>query len=79
MSADLDVRPDADEGSRATGTHGRNRLTWLVAAAAAAVIAGVGGVRCLGLSATTGTAAAGAPDHARRVAPSSTPAPRWPA
>jgi hypothetical protein len=49
MSADLDVRPDADEGSRATGTHGRNRLTWLVAAAAAAMIAGVGGVAISGL------------------------------
>jgi hypothetical protein len=49
MSADLDVRPDADEGSRATGTHGRNRLTWLVAAAAAALIAGVGGVAISGL------------------------------
>ena len=43
MSADLDVRPDVDEGSRATGTHGRNRLTWLVAAAAVAAIAGAGG------------------------------------
>ena len=50
MSADLDVRPDADEGSRATGTHGRNRLTWLVAAAAAAMIAGVGGFAIAGLS-----------------------------
>jgi hypothetical protein len=49
MSADLDVRPEVDEGSRATGTHGRNRLTWLVAAAAAAVIAGVGGVAISGL------------------------------
>jgi hypothetical protein len=49
MSADLDVRPDVDEGSRATGTHGRNRLTWLVAAAAAAMIAGVGGVAISGL------------------------------
>jgi hypothetical protein len=49
MSADLDVRPDADEGSRATGTHGRNRLTWLVAAAAAAMIAGAGGVAISGL------------------------------
>jgi len=49
MSADLDVRPEADEGSRATGTHGRNRLTWLVAAAAAAMIAGVGGVAISGL------------------------------
>ena len=53
MSADLDVRPDADEGSRLTGTHGRNVLTWPVAAAAAAVIAGVGGVGDLGFSATT--------------------------
>jgi hypothetical protein len=54
MSADLEIRPtqpDAgDEGSRATGTHGRNRLTWLVAAAAAAVIAGVGGFAISGLS-----------------------------
>ena len=49
MSADLDVRPDTDDGSRATGTHGRNRLTWLVAAAAAAMIAGVGGVAISGL------------------------------
>src|SRR4051812_25530142 len=47
MSADLELRPDVGEspetGNRATGTRGRNRLTWLVAAAAAAVIAGVGG------------------------------------
>jgi hypothetical protein len=50
MSADLDVRPDADQGGRATGTHGRNRLTWLVAAAAAAMIAGVGGFAVAGLS-----------------------------
>jgi hypothetical protein len=49
MSADLDVRPETDEGSRATGTHGRNRLTWLVAAAAVAAIAGVGGVALSGL------------------------------
>ena len=49
MSADLDVRPETDDGSRATGTHGRNRLTWLVAAAAAAMIAGVGGVAISGL------------------------------
>jgi hypothetical protein len=49
MSADLDVRPDADEGSRATGTHGRNRLTWLVAAAAAAMIAAGGGFAISGL------------------------------
>jgi hypothetical protein len=51
MSADLEVRPVApDEGTRSTGTHGRNRLTWLVAAAAAAMIAGVGGVAIAGLS-----------------------------
>ena len=43
MSADLEIRPEAEPGDRATGTHGRSRLTWLVAAAAAAVIAGVGG------------------------------------
>jgi hypothetical protein len=43
MSADLDVRPESDEGSRATGTHGRNRITWLVAAAAVAAIAAGGG------------------------------------
>ena len=50
MSADLDVRPDADEGSRATGTHGRNRLTWLVAAAAVAAIAAGGAFAVSGLS-----------------------------
>jgi hypothetical protein len=51
MSADLEVRPVApDEGTRITGTHGRNRLTWLVAAAATAMIAGVGGVAIAGLS-----------------------------
>jgi hypothetical protein len=51
MSADLEVRPVApDDGNRATGTHGRNRLTWLVAAAAAAMIAGVGGFAIAGLS-----------------------------
>ena len=55
MSADLDIRPDSDHGSRATGTHGRNRLTWLVAAAAAAVIVGVGGV---GISALSGDSSA---------------------
>jgi hypothetical protein len=49
MSADLEVRPDTDDGTRATGTHGRNRLAWLVAAAAAAMIAGVGGVAISGL------------------------------
>jgi hypothetical protein len=51
MSADLEIRPVApDDGNRATGTHGRNRLTWLVAAAAAAMIAGVGGFAIAGLS-----------------------------
>ncbi len=51
MSADLEVRPVVpDEGTRATGTHGRNRLTWLVAAAATAMIAGVGGFAIAGLS-----------------------------
>jgi hypothetical protein len=51
MSADLEVRPVApDDGDRATGTHGRNPLTWLVAAAAAALIAGVGGFAIAGLS-----------------------------
>ncbi len=51
MSADLEVRPiEPDEGTRATGTHGRNRLTWLVAAAATAMIAGVGGFAIAGLS-----------------------------
>jgi len=63
MSADLDIRPDADHGSRATGTHGRNRLTWLVAAAAAAVIVGVGGV---GISALSGDSSA--PPSARETA-----------
>ena len=50
MSADLDVRPDTDEGSRATGTHGRNPLTWLVAAAAVAAIAAGGAFAVSGLS-----------------------------
>ena len=50
MSADLDVRPDADEGSRATGTHGRNPLTWLVAAAAVTAIAAGGAFAVNGLS-----------------------------
>jgi hypothetical protein len=50
MSADLDVRPDVDEGSRATGTHGRNRLTWLVAAAAVTAIAAGGAFAVNGLS-----------------------------
>ena len=50
MSADLDVRPETDEGSRATGTHGRNRLTWLVAAAAVAAIAAGGAFAVNGLS-----------------------------
>jgi hypothetical protein len=59
MSADLDVRPAVDEGDRNTGTHGRNRLTWLVAAAAAAVIAGVGGVALSGLGDSTAPPSAG--------------------
>jgi hypothetical protein len=51
MSVDLEVRPVApDDGNRATGSHGRSRLTWLVAAAAAAMIAGVGGFAIAGLS-----------------------------
>jgi hypothetical protein len=51
MSTDLDVRPvTSEEGDRATGTHGRNRLTWLVAAAAAVVIAGAGGFAISSLS-----------------------------
>jgi len=50
MSADLDVRPEVDEGSRATGTHGRNRLTWLVAAAAVTAIAAGGAFAVNGLS-----------------------------
>jgi len=51
MSADLEVRPvEPDEGTRSAGTHGRNRLTWLVAAAATAMIAGVGGFAIAGLS-----------------------------
>ena len=51
MSADLDIRPvEPEEGTRSTGTHGRNRLTWLVAAAATAMIAGVGGFAIAGLS-----------------------------
>ena len=51
MSTDLDVRPvPSDEGARAVGTRGRNRLTWLVAAAAAAVIAGAGGFALNSLS-----------------------------
>ena len=54
MSADLDVRPESDQAGRATGTHGRNRLTWLVAAAAAAMIAGVGGFAIAGLSGDDG-------------------------
>jgi hypothetical protein len=55
MSADLDIRPDADEGNRATGTHGRNRLTWLVAAAAVAAIAAGGTFAVNGLSGSDNT------------------------
>ncbi len=50
MSADLDVRPAVDEGDRSSGTHGRNRLTWLVAAAAVAAIAAGGAFAVNGLS-----------------------------
>jgi len=56
MSSDLDIRPEAG-GDRATGTHGRSRFTWLVAAAAAAVIVGVGGYALSGL----GGSGSGAP------------------
>jgi len=67
MSADLDIRPEADTGGRATGTRGRNRLTWLVAAAAAAVIAGVGGYALSGL----GGNGAGAPTARDSQSPTS--------
>lgn len=46
MSADLDVRPDAESP---TAERGRNPLTWLVAAAAAVVIAGAGAFAVSGL------------------------------
>jgi hypothetical protein len=39
MSTELTTHPETGE-SRETGTHGRSRLTWLVAAAAVVVIAG---------------------------------------
>ena len=72
MSADLELRPDADAGTdtgdRATGTHGRNRLTWLVAAAAAAVIAGVGGYAVSGLGGG-GSQAPQAGDHQPSTSP----------
>jgi len=72
MSADLEVRPVApDDGTRATGTHGRNRLTWLVAAAAAATIAGVGGIAIAGLSGDDSPAPQ-ASDH-RTTPPTTTP------
>jgi hypothetical protein len=71
MSADLEIRPVApDDASRASGTHGRNRLTWLVAAAAAAMIAGVGGVAIAGLS-DDDSPAPQASDH-RTTPPAST-------
>jgi hypothetical protein len=71
MSADLEVRPVAPhDGTRSTGTHGRNRLTWLVAAAAAAMIAGVGGVAIAGLSGDDNPAPQ-ASDH-RTTTPGST-------
>ncbi|WP_028650391.1 hypothetical protein [Nocardioides halotolerans] len=76
MSADLDVRP-VDEGDRATGTRGRNPLAWLVAAAAVAAIAAVGGFAISGLGDNGGDAdspVAGpgpsvvAPDHGAPLA-----------
>lgn len=42
MSHDTQARPEPGLGPRMTGTHDRNPLTWLVAAAAVVVIAGVG-------------------------------------
>lgn len=42
MSHDTQIRPEAAVPARRTGTHDRNPLTWLVAAAAVVVIAGVG-------------------------------------
>jgi hypothetical protein len=73
MSADLEIRPVApDDASRASGTHGRNRLTWLVAAAAVAMIAGVGGVAIAGLS-DDDSPAPQASDH-RTTPPASTAA-----
>jgi len=79
MSADLDVRPvsdENDEGDRATGTHGRNRLTWLVAAAAVAAIAAVGGFALSGLGGDddTGQQQAGRKPSAAVVDPNA-PAP----
>lgn len=56
MSADLDVRPATEVGDRTTGTHGRNRLTWLVAAAAVAAIAAGGAFAVNGLSGSGGSA-----------------------
>jgi hypothetical protein len=55
MSADLDVRPAVEEGDRNTGTHGRNRLTWLVAAAAVAAIAAGGAFAANGTFASNDT------------------------
>ena len=42
MSHDTQARTEPELGDRMTGTHGRNRWTWLVAAAAVVMIAGVG-------------------------------------
>jgi hypothetical protein len=64
MSADLDVRPALGEGGRATGTHGRNRLTWLVAAAAVAAIAAGGAFAVDGLSGGNGSAPQAGPEPA---------------
>ena len=42
MSHDIQAPTEPELGERMTGTHGRNRMTWLVAAAAVIMIAGVG-------------------------------------
>lgn len=42
MSHDTQARPEPELGDRSTGTHGRSPMTWLVAAAAVVMIAGVG-------------------------------------
>jgi hypothetical protein len=62
MATELTTRPES-EGSRETGTRNRGPLTWLVAAAAVLVMAGVGiiGVRALTGDDTAPTAADPAP------------------
>lgn len=67
--ADALLRRVVDSDLRATGTHGRSRLTWLVAAAAVVVIA-VGGTVWLRQS-EDGTA--GDPDSGLVAQPSGTP------